>query len=139
MRLPGDLARSIDIDAPGYDLSQGQYFFETNKYPQINLLFTALFDLIICHTMKMGLLIPRKVTTSMPYSQRRFPRSRTTSARNGLLAPLEVTVGMSAHAAGGLIGRFFGPKKRINCCAAYSFLLRSTHCKKNLMHILKRL
>ena len=46
------------MDAPGDDLSQGQYFVKTNKSPQINLLFAALFDLIICCTMKMGLLIP---------------------------------------------------------------------------------
>ena len=58
MRLPGDPARSSDINSPGHDLSQGQNFVETNKSPPINLLFTTLFDLIICHTTKMGLLIP---------------------------------------------------------------------------------
>ena len=55
-RLCGDPARGGDIDAPGDDLSQ--YLVLTNKSPQINLLFAALFDLIICHTTKMGLLIP---------------------------------------------------------------------------------
>ena len=89
-RLPGDPARSSDINAPGNDLSRGRYFVETNKSPPINLLFTALFDLIICHTTKMGLLIPCKFTTSMPYSPRRLPRSWTASERNGLLAPWEV-------------------------------------------------
>ena len=36
-RLSGDPARSSDIDAPGDDLSQGQYVVETNKSPPINL------------------------------------------------------------------------------------------------------
>ena len=57
-RLPGDPASSSDIDAPGQDLSKGQYVVKTNKSPQINLFFAALFDLIICRTTKMGLLIP---------------------------------------------------------------------------------
>ena len=57
-RSPGDPARGCDINAPGDDLSQGQYFVENNKSPTINLLFAALFDLIICRTAKMGLLIP---------------------------------------------------------------------------------
>ena len=58
-RLPGDPARGSDIDAPGDDHSQGQYFVEINKKsPPINLLFAALFDLVICRTMKMGLHIP---------------------------------------------------------------------------------
>ena len=55
-RLPGDPARGGDIDAPGDDLSQ--YLVLNNKSPQINLLFAALFDLIICRTTKMGLFIP---------------------------------------------------------------------------------
>ena len=49
-RLHGDPACSSDIDALGNDFSQGQYFVETNKSPPINLLFAALFDLIICRT-----------------------------------------------------------------------------------------
>ena len=57
-RLPGDPARGGDINSPGDDLSQGSYFVESNKSPPINLLFAALFDLIICRTTKMGLLIP---------------------------------------------------------------------------------
>ena len=60
-RLPEDPARGCDIDAPGNDLSQGRYFVLTNKSPPINLFFAAaaaLFDLIICRTTKMGLLIP---------------------------------------------------------------------------------
>ena len=51
------MSRGSGIDVPGYDLIQGQYFVETNKSPPINLLFAALFDLIICCTTKMGLLI----------------------------------------------------------------------------------
>ena len=58
-RLPEDPARGCDIDAPGNDLSQGQYFVLTNKSPPINLLLAALFDLTICSTTTMGLLIPR--------------------------------------------------------------------------------
>ena len=46
------------MDAPGDDLSQGQYFVKTNKSPQINLLLATLFNLIICRTTKMSLLIP---------------------------------------------------------------------------------
>ena len=42
----------------GDDLSHGQYFVQTNKSPPINLLFAALFDLIIYSTMNPGLLIP---------------------------------------------------------------------------------
>ena len=57
-RLPGDPARSTKIDAPGDDLSKGQYFFETADSPAINLLFAALFDLIICRTTKMGIFFP---------------------------------------------------------------------------------
>ena len=57
-RLPGDPARRTKIDAPGDDLSKGQYFFETADSPAINLLFAALFDLIICRTTKMGLFVP---------------------------------------------------------------------------------
>ena len=53
-RLPGDPATGVDINA----LSQMQYFVETNKSPPINLLFAALFDLIIFCTTKIGLLIP---------------------------------------------------------------------------------
>ena len=57
-RLPGDPARGGDINSPGDDLSQGSYFVESNKSPPINLLFAALFDLIICCTTKVGTLIP---------------------------------------------------------------------------------
>ena len=56
--MPGGPACGGDIDAPGDDLSQGQYFVETNKSPLINLRFVALFDLIVCCTTKMGFLIP---------------------------------------------------------------------------------
>ena len=51
-------ASGDDMDAPGDDLSQGQYFVKTNKSPQINLLLATLFNLIICRTTKMSLLIP---------------------------------------------------------------------------------
>ena len=58
--MSGDPARRTKIDAPGDDLSKGQYFFETADSPAINLLFAALrlFDLIICRTTKMGLFVP---------------------------------------------------------------------------------
>jgi len=56
--LRGDPARKDDIDAPGDDLSKGPYFVGTPTSPEINLLFAALFDLIICRTTKMGLFIP---------------------------------------------------------------------------------
>ena len=44
--------------APGDDLSKGQYFVKTEKSKPINLLFAALFDLIICFITKMGLFVP---------------------------------------------------------------------------------
>ena len=51
-------AREGDINAPGDDLfSRGPYFV-TDESPAINVLFAALFDLPICRTAKMGLLIP---------------------------------------------------------------------------------
>ena len=53
-RFPGDPASSSDLNAPGKDLSQGQYFAKTNSSPQINL----LIDLIICSTTKIGFLAP---------------------------------------------------------------------------------
>ena len=37
---------------------KGQYFVETTNSQAINLLFAALFDLIFCHTTKMGLFVP---------------------------------------------------------------------------------
>ena len=56
--MPGDPARGCDIDAPGDDHSQGQYFVGNNKSPPINLLFAALFDLIVFRTTKIGLFVP---------------------------------------------------------------------------------
>ena len=70
-RLPGDPARGCDIDAPGYELSKGQYFvgqwISTNEF-----FLVALFDLIICHTTKMGLLFPP--LPPVPRSCRSQPR-----------------------------------------------------------------
>ncbi len=56
--MRGDPARRDDIDAPGDDLSKAPYFVETNGSPDLNLLFAALFDLIICRGTKMGLFVP---------------------------------------------------------------------------------
>ena len=50
----------------------------------------------LLRTCSRSLLIPCKVTTSMPCSPRRFLRSRTTSARNGVLTPLEVPIKASS-------------------------------------------
>ena len=50
--------RGCNIDAPGDDVSQGQYFVEAQESQPINLLFAALFDLIIYRTTKVGLFIP---------------------------------------------------------------------------------
>ena len=92
----GDPVCDSDMNVLGGDLFEGPYFVLTDKSPAINLLFTALFDLIICSRTKRNLLIMvfpllLKVATLKPYFPRRFPRSRlgvgTTSARNGLLAP----------------------------------------------------
>ena len=72
-RLPGDPARRTKIDAPGDDLSKGQYFFETTDSPAINLLFAALFDLIICRTTKMGLFVqspPEGCTLDAVFAQK---------------------------------------------------------------------
>jgi hypothetical protein len=56
--LRGDPARRDDINSPGDDLSKAPYFVETNGSPDLNLLFAALFDLIICRGTKMGLFVP---------------------------------------------------------------------------------
>ena len=72
----------------GDDLFERLYFVLTDKSPAINLLFAARFDLIIFRSTERTCFFPLlKVASSMPYFPRRFPRSRTTSARNGLLAP----------------------------------------------------
>ena len=53
-RLPGGPARDGDIYVPGDDLFKGPYFVATDKSLAINLLFEALFDLILCCATKMG-------------------------------------------------------------------------------------
>ena len=81
---------------PGDNVSNGQYFVEADKSPPINLLFAALFDLIICRATKMGLFLPsavegrnldtifaKKVSNLNPKVKN---ESWTTRARNGLLA-----------------------------------------------------
>ena len=80
----GDPVCDSDMNVLGGDLFEGPYFVLTDKSPAINLLFAALFDLIICSSTKMNLLMLLQDTPSMPYFQRKFPRSRTMSAKNGL-------------------------------------------------------
>jgi hypothetical protein len=71
--LRGDPSRRGQADEPGDDLSKAPYFTETDGSPDLNLLFAALFDLIICRGTKMGLFVPssqRNLDTIFAYKVR---------------------------------------------------------------------
>ena len=53
--MPRDPAHGDDIKAPGDDFPRGS-LLAIEKYPVINLLFAAISNLIVCSTMKIGLL-----------------------------------------------------------------------------------
>ena len=82
----GDPVRDEDINAPGNGLSKGPSLswltnFLQSTYSSLQC-STWLYIAVPGWTCLFPLLL--KVATSMPYFQRRFSRSRTTSARNGL-------------------------------------------------------
>ena len=50
----GDPVSDGDINAPGNELFEGQYFVLTDKSAPINFLLATLFDLIICGSTKIN-------------------------------------------------------------------------------------
>ena len=71
-KLPGHHSAPVDDD-----LRRAPYYTEHRASPVFNLLFAAMYDLILCRIPKMGLLVPGQGRTVADVLEERIPKYDT--------------------------------------------------------------